>query len=140
VWIKDVVVSQTYALPLDYANDPSGILLLARKTESSKIQGEMPAANSIVGNKVAPGVLDLYLGKKGYDGQQTSEPQDANAPNNLWEPLPGDHGAHGRFGAESLNSSPELWLAKNRGWLMAAGLATAGIVLALSQNGSREPE
>lgn len=48
-----------------------------------------------MGNKLAPGLLDRYLGKTGFDSQQTSEPEDPNRPNNLWEPLKGDHGAHG---------------------------------------------
>jgi len=34
---------------------------------------------------------------------------DADRPENLWNPLPGDHGAHGDFDARSSSWSPELW-------------------------------
>ncbi len=91
----------------------------------------MPSAESIIANKIAPSLLDGYLGRVGYSGQQTSEPMDPGAPDNLWEPLPGDHGAHGTFDAESLDASTELWLAKNRRWLGAtvAGAVAAGLAL-----------
>src|SRR4051812_48971992 len=52
---------------------------------------------ALVGNKIAPSLLDHYLGRTGYDSQQTGEPEDPDRPNNLWRPLPGDHGAHGSF-------------------------------------------
>ena len=40
-------------------------------------------------------------GPRGYDGQLTDEPAAPAAPDNLFEPLPGDHGAHGRFDARA---------------------------------------
>lgn len=91
----------------------------------------MSSAEAIVGNKVASRVFDEYLGKKGYDGQQTSQPKDPNAPDNLWQPVPGDHGAHGMFDAQSADRSRELWIAKNRPWLgaVAAGVALTGLAM-----------
>jgi NAD(P)-dependent dehydrogenase (short-subunit alcohol dehydrogenase family) len=80
----------------------------------------MPSVESIVGNKIAPGFLDQYLGRKGYDGQQTDEPKNPDQRDNLWEPLPGDHGAHGNFDGHAKRRSPEFWIAKNRNWLGAA--------------------
>lgn len=83
----------------------------------------MPSMESIVANKVAPGLLDRYLGRNGYKGQQTTEPKDPNQRDNLWEPVPGDHGAHGPFDAQAHRHSSEFWFAKNRNRL---GLAVAG--------------
>jgi short-subunit dehydrogenase len=91
----------------------------------------MPTVAAIEGNKIAPGLLDRYLGKTGYDSQQTNEPEDPNRPNNLWEPVPGDHGAHGRFGDRSHPRSYELWAARYRNWI-AAGLCTAAGVVYLA--------
>jgi hypothetical protein len=34
-------------------------------------------AATLLANAVAPGLLDRYLARTGYDSQQTSEPQDA---------------------------------------------------------------
>jgi hypothetical protein len=72
---------------------------------------------AIVGNKVAPGILDHYLGRTGFDSQQTSEPENPNRPNNLWEPVRGDHGAHGTFDARASERSFELRASVNRVWL-----------------------
>ena len=89
----------------------------------------LPTVEAIVGNKIAPGLLDHYLGKTGYAGQQTEEAEDPNRPNNLFEPLSGDHGAHGRFDARASDSSPQFWVTKNRAALAfgAAVLAFGGL-------------
>ena len=42
-------------------------------------------------------VMLARLGEYGYDGQQAAEPRDPHAAHNLWESVPGDFGAHGRF-------------------------------------------
>jgi NAD(P)-dependent dehydrogenase (short-subunit alcohol dehydrogenase family) len=76
----------------------------------------------IPGNKIAPGFGDWYLGKTGIQSQQTDEPADPNAPNNLYEPLPGDRGAHGRFDRLAHGFSMQLWLDQHRGWLALGGL------------------
>src|SRR5436305_13106422 len=83
-----------------------------------------PTVEAIVGNKIAPGLLDHYLGRTGYASQQTDEPEDPNRPDNLWNPLPGDHGAHGTFDSRASARSFELWADLHRKWL-ALGLATA---------------
>ncbi len=84
-----------------------------------------PTVQSIIGNKLAPGLLDKFLGETGYDGQQTDEPKDPNRPSNLYEPLPGDHGARGTFDGESWSFSPETWAATHK-------LATWGTLISLA--------
>jgi hypothetical protein len=71
-------------------------------------------------DKIASSLLDVYLGRTGFDAQQTDEPADPNQPNNLWQPLPGDHGAHGRFGHRTWHASPQTWINEH---LPAAALA-----------------
>jgi NAD(P)-dependent dehydrogenase (short-subunit alcohol dehydrogenase family) len=95
----------------------------------------------LMGNAVLPGVGDWYLARTGFESQMTDEPEDPNRPHNLWEPLPGDHGARGRFNAKSAEHSSQWWFTKNRGWLALAGLGAAGLAWwALSGDGeSRKP-
>ncbi len=92
-----------------------------------------PTVESIVGNKIAPGLLDKYLGATGYDGQQTDEPKDPNRKDNLYEPLPGDHGAHGTFDADSWSFSPETWAATHKlatwGTLISLAAVTIGLIV-----------
>ncbi len=89
-----------------------------------------PTWQTIIGNKVIPGVLDNYLANIGYDGQQTEEPEDPNRTNNLWEPIPGDHGAHGTFDAQAWDFSPQTW-ALTHHWLTLAGMAAVTVGLSI---------
>ncbi|HVK16121.1 MAG TPA: SDR family oxidoreductase [Fimbriiglobus sp.] len=90
----------------------------------------------IAGNAVLPGVGDWYLGKTGYDSQMTDEPEDPNRPHNLYEPLPGDWGAHGRFDAKAYEDSEQWWATKNRLLLAVAGAAGLGLLLGLTAGGN----
>jgi NAD(P)-dependent dehydrogenase (short-subunit alcohol dehydrogenase family) len=56
-----------------------------------------PTVKAVFGERIAPGLLDRYLARTGYDAQQTDEPLDGEREGNLFEPVPGDFGAHGRF-------------------------------------------
>lgn len=86
------------------------------------VAGSTPVV--IVGNKVAPGLGDWYLGKTGYQSQQTKEPLDPNRPNNLYEPVPGDHGARGAFTSRAHGFSLQWWISKHRVLLtLTAGIA-----------------
>src|SRR3954469_18773557 len=89
-------------------------------------------AITIAGNKVLPGVGDWYLARSAVDGQQMKEPVNGDRPDNLFAPVPGDHGAHGRFDDEAKPNSAQLWLTTHKGVLAAgagiAGAAAAGAV------------
>ncbi|HET6527822.1 MAG TPA: SDR family oxidoreductase [Balneolaceae bacterium] len=91
---------------------------------------------AILGNKVIPGLLDHYLARTGYKGQQTDEPAEER-PDNLWEPIPGDHGAHGDFGTNSWEFSPKLWAEKHP-WLAGISAATLAVGVGAAVNGFLE--
>jgi short-subunit dehydrogenase len=87
-------------------------------------------AATIVANSVVPGLLDRYLGRTGFKSQQTDKPEDPSRPFNLWEPVPGDHGAHGHFDDKAHPRSLQWWATTHRGLVALAGAATAaGIAL-----------
>jgi hypothetical protein len=65
-------------------------------------------------------LLDRDLARSGYRGQLTQE-ANPGGPDNLFAPVAGDHGAHGRFGALARRNSAEFWAVRHRG-LLAAGL------------------
>ncbi|HEY1191675.1 MAG TPA: SDR family oxidoreductase [Gemmata sp.] len=92
----------------------------------------------IGGNAVLPGVGDYYLGKTGYESQMTNEPEHPGRPDNLYKPLPGDWGAHGRFDAVATTRCEQWWFTRNRGWLAVAGLGLAGLALCARRGNSRD--
>jgi NAD(P)-dependent dehydrogenase (short-subunit alcohol dehydrogenase family) len=83
------------------------------------------------GQKLSPRAGDLVLLKNGWKGQHTDEDKPVDSPDNLFEPLPGDRGARGRFSGRSRPTT--LWTSlRLRRWLVGAavagvGLATMGI-------------
>jgi len=83
------------------------------------------AVQAILGDKFIPGLLDRYLGRIGYDAQQTGDPVNPDRPNNLDGPLPGDRGARGPFDDRAYDSSIQAWANRHRGWLAFGGLGCA---------------
>jgi len=83
---------------------------------------------AIVGNKIAPGLVDLYLARTGIDAQQTDDPVRPDRPDNLFEPAPGDFAAHGRFEDRSKSRSVQLWATIHRRWLVGGAAAAAALV------------
>ncbi|HWN20441.1 MAG TPA: SDR family oxidoreductase [Gaiellaceae bacterium] len=57
------------------------------------------------GQKLSPRAGDLVLLRNGWEGQTTGEPKPVRSPDNLFETVPGDPGAHGRFDAQAKASS-----------------------------------
>ncbi|PYM00368.1 MAG: short-chain dehydrogenase [Verrucomicrobia bacterium] len=94
-----------------------------------------PSVAVISINKLAPGLLDHYLARTGYDSQQYDGAEDPNRPNNLWQPVPGDHGAHGAFDAPARSWSPQLWTSEHRTLvaLAAIGLGISGLIALLKK-------
>ncbi len=98
-----------------------------------------PALVAIYGNKFFPGVGDWYLGETGYKSQQvTGDPVDPNRPNNLWEPVAGDHGAHGIFDDRSKDFSPQAWANTHPGTAALVGLGLLAGAAWLLKGGKRE--
>ncbi|MGW0014864.1 SDR family oxidoreductase [Streptomyces tendae] len=93
---------------------------------------------TLLGQKFAPGLLDRYLARTGYDGQQTDRPVDPSRPVNLWKPpddtAPDDYGAHGIFDDEAHPRSVQFWISRNRRPL---ALAATGAVAAALAGGLR---
>lgn len=91
----------------------------------------LPTVKTVLGQRLVPRLLDHYLARNGYDGQQTDEPRTHDTAN-LWESVPGDVAAHGRFDDRARNASLQLWATRHRRWLAIAGGAAlaAGVLVA----------
>jgi NAD(P)-dependent dehydrogenase (short-subunit alcohol dehydrogenase family) len=90
-------------------------------------------AATLAANAVAPGLLDRYLGRTGFDSQQTQQPRDPDAPENLWEPADADRdfGAHGIFDDKSHPRRAQLWASQHHGAVAAAAGLVGAAALAL---------
>jgi hypothetical protein len=88
---------------------------------------------TVLGNRVAPWLLDRYLAKSNVQAQQNPDKGAASETVNLWEPVPGDHGAHGAFDDVAHARSPQALVARHRGLSAAAVLAAAGTAVAAAR-------
>jgi len=96
------------------------------------------AIKAVVGQKVistlAPGLLDRFLARTGYSAQMRDAELPAGRPDNLFAPVPGDHGAHGSFDDISKGMSPEVsarLLMRRPIVSIAAGIASAVVAATL---------
>jgi NAD(P)-dependent dehydrogenase (short-subunit alcohol dehydrogenase family) len=94
------------------------------------------AQKAIWGQKLSPRAGDLMLLRMGWKGQHTGEDKPVGGADNLFETLPGDPGAHGRFDAQARKST--LWTSlRLRRWLVGgvvAAVAAGSVELRASRN------
>lgn len=86
---------------------------------------------TIWGNKLVPWFLDRVLASTAYDGQFADVDYDEDRPDNLYEPVSGDPGAHGSFDEQAVDHSLQLEATKNRRWLGAALALVAALAVKL---------
>jgi NAD(P)-dependent dehydrogenase (short-subunit alcohol dehydrogenase family) len=80
-------------------------------------------------NRLFPGVLDRYLARTGIQAQQAPWPIEDGRRDNLYEPLIGDHIAHGEFDDDAKTWSTQLWITTNRMLLLGGAAIAAGAAL-----------
>jgi NAD(P)-dependent dehydrogenase (short-subunit alcohol dehydrogenase family) len=130
-WVKNRMPDNTQPVPPIFEPEVSAEVVvaagIARNPRREYWVGS-PTVAAIVGQKFVPGLLDIYLGRTGYKSQQIQdEPRDPNAPNNLYEYVPGVHSARGKFDDRSKRSSAEVYLSLHREWFALGALALVGL-------------
>jgi hypothetical protein len=130
-WVKSRLPNKAQPVPPIYQPEvPAEAIHWAAHQRRRELWVGGPTVQAILGNRLAPGLLDRYLAATGYEGQQTDEPEDPNRPDNLWEPVEGNFGAHGVFDDRATDTSVQLWAATHRGLTVGTLLTAAGVLLA----------
>jgi hypothetical protein len=126
-WVKSRLPRKPQPVPPIYEPEiAADAIVWAARQRRREISVGMPTFAAIWGNKIASPLLDRYLARTGFDSQQTNEPADPGRAYNLWETVPGDHGAHGRFASRSADRSPQTWINEHLpaiAMVMASGAA-----------------
>jgi NAD(P)-dependent dehydrogenase (short-subunit alcohol dehydrogenase family) len=129
-WVKSRLPNKAQPVPPIYQPEVAAdAIVFAATHRRREIYVGFPTVEAIVGNKIAPGLLDLYLARTGFKSQQTKEPKPPDQTDNLWEPVKGRFSAHGTFDNQARPFSLQFWWTKHR-WL-GAGSAFAVLVIAI---------
>jgi NAD(P)-dependent dehydrogenase (short-subunit alcohol dehydrogenase family) len=137
-WCKSLLPHRAQPVPPIYEPEiAADAIVYAATHRRRELYVGFPTVEAIWGNKFIAGALDRYLARTNYQGQQTAQAEDPFRPNNLWEPAPGNFGAHGRFDDRARQHSVQWWAAEHIGWYrglaglaLLAGAAVVGATLA----------
>ena len=121
--------------PIYQPEVPARAIYFAATHRRREVWVGFPTVKAILANRIAPGLIDRYLATAGYKGQITDEPLGPNAPANLYEPVPGGYGAHGRFDSRAKSGSWEMFTDRHRIAFWSA--AAIGLVAVVHQVAKR---
>jgi len=138
-WVKSSLPEHPQPVPPVYQPEAAARIVadVAERPRRRTWVGGSTVA-TVLGQRVAPWMLDGYLARTGYAGQQA--PDKGSAPllgANLWRPIPGDHGAHGVFDDRAVWDSPQLWALRRRRLLAAGAIAGAALGIVGAVAGAR---
>ena len=144
-WVKSRLARKAQPVPPIFQPEVAAraIYYAAHHPERREYYAGWSTVKAIFGNKLVPALADRYLARMGYDSQQYDGAEDPGRPNNLYEPVPGDHGAQGDFGARAHSHSLELWAETHVGLLaiaMGIGFAGAALTALVNRNPSSKRE
>jgi NADP-dependent 3-hydroxy acid dehydrogenase YdfG len=134
-WVKTRLPNEPQPVPPIY--EPEVIARAVRfisKHPRKKLNVAFSTIKAVNAEKIAPAFADRYLSRFGYKAQQTHE-RVKPRKDNLWEAVPGDHGARGSFSSRSRSFSLTLWLDMYRVPVLL-GLGTVGLLAYLKASKS----
>jgi NAD(P)-dependent dehydrogenase (short-subunit alcohol dehydrogenase family) len=137
-WTRNKLPRRVQPVPPIFQPEVAGEAILHASLEPRReIWVGWPAVKSILSTRVVPGLGDRLAARTAYDGQQTRQAAPDDAADNLFEPVAGRFGAHGRFDARARGGSLQWQLSKHRQAVAAAALLAIGGVAAAWLAGGR---
>ncbi|MGH8233420.1 MAG: SDR family oxidoreductase [Rhodanobacteraceae bacterium] len=145
-WARNKMPNRAQPVPPIFQPEvAANAILFAASHRRRNVPVGSPTWQAEWGQKFVPGLLDRYLARTAWSGQQTNQAEDPGRPDNLFEPVAGDPGTRGTFGNRSSAHSTALWVEENRGWVFVGAAVAVGTLAALgwygarSQSGSARP-
>jgi NAD(P)-dependent dehydrogenase (short-subunit alcohol dehydrogenase family) len=142
-WVLSRLPRQAQPVPPIYQPEVAARAVVYAADHPSRREywvGGTTAATLLV-NAVAPGLLDRYLARTGFDAQQTPQRKPDGQPANLWEPADGedgrDYGAHGQFDDRAHAHSAQVWASQHHRTLAVVGTGVVAGAVALARRARR---
>ncbi len=132
-WVRAKVPHRLRPVPPVFQPEVAAkAIVFAAESRRREVWVGLPSVNSILGGVLTPELADRLSAFIGWNWQQTDEPINTEGRDNLYEPVPGDHGAHGRYDDKAFSHNIQLQYTMHRAPLLigAAGIAAlAGTML-----------
>jgi NAD(P)-dependent dehydrogenase (short-subunit alcohol dehydrogenase family) len=107
-------------------------IVWASRNQRREVYVGWPTVLAIHAQKFIGRSLDGYLAKRAYEGQILEEPlPEGGRKGNLFEPVVGVFGAHGRFEGQAHARSVHLWINFHRALMVLIVLGAAATILGL---------
>ncbi len=128
-WARNKMGRKAQPVPPIYQPEvPARAIVFGAFHPRRQIWVGFPTVVAVLANRIAPELIDRYLAKSGYSGQLAKASEPADAPDNLFQPVRGAYGAHGRFDDRNPRTgSWEMFTSRHRTAFWAAtfvGVAT----------------
>ena len=127
-WGRTKLPKQTQPVPPMYQPEVAAKAVhYAAHHKRRQIYVGMPTVMNVLGERLAPWLLDRYLARSGYKSQMTDHDLDPSGHDNLFEPVNEDRGARGPFDDMAHTVSPQYELSRHRAAvLLGVGAAAVG--------------
>jgi NAD(P)-dependent dehydrogenase (short-subunit alcohol dehydrogenase family) len=131
-WARNRMPNRPQPVPPIFSPDAvAEAILRAAQSCPRELWLGWPTLKAIVGTMAAPRHADALCAGV-WEGEFSPDPDTPNRPDNLFAPIPGPFGAHGRFGAVERHNLPAFPERQVRGVAVAAGLGLAAVGLGLA--------
>ncbi|MBW4031965.1 MAG: SDR family oxidoreductase [Acidobacteria bacterium] len=131
-WVKSALPAHPQPVPPIYQPEVCARIVadVAQRPRRRTWVGESTVM-TILGNRFASRISDLVSARTGFSGQQDTSDKSPMLGPNLYEPVPGDHGAHGDFDGRAWSITPQTWAIQHRRGAVAAlsGLVAAVLLI-----------
>jgi NADP-dependent 3-hydroxy acid dehydrogenase YdfG len=129
-WVRSRLPRAMQPLPPVYQPEVAAraILFVAEHPRREMFVGWQTVLG-VVGQRLAPGLMDRYLAARAWEGQLSDDPARPGTPDNLEDAVAADVGAHGAFDDLASDSSPLLWADMHRGALAGAAVGMATLLI-----------
>jgi NADP-dependent 3-hydroxy acid dehydrogenase YdfG len=134
-WVRSRMPRAMQPLPPVYQPEVAArAIVWAAEHERRELSVGWPTVLALLGQRIAPGLMDRYLADRAWAGQMSDDPARPGSPDDLDSPVAADVGAHGAFDDMASDSSPLLWADTHRGLVVGVVIGAAAMALGAARS------
>ena len=134
-WVRSRLPRAMQPLPPVYQPEVAArAIVWAAEHERRELSVGWPTIAALLGQRIAPGLMDRYLADRAWTGQMSDDPARPGSPDNLDTSVAARVGAHGAFDDMASDSSPLLWADTARCLSTTAVIGAAALAVAAARS------